>query len=420
MATVKIPPVLRPSVGGQSEVPIEGSTVGEVLEGLAGEHPQTRDQLFSSEGELNRYVNVYVNDEDVRVQDGLATGVRPGDTVVILPAMAGGVSSPRLDFHGMLSRPVREPRDCCPDMLGLVGNTPIVELKRIAPKEGVRIFAKLEYYNPTGSVKDRVAKAMIERAEEEGAISPGQAILEPTSGNTGIALGLICRLKGYSLTVVMPENVTPERTELLKMYGAEIVYSEGSKGSNGAVEKALDMAQKDSRFYMPYQYGNQANPDAHYYGTAEEIIDQIGEVTAFVAGLGTGGTLMGNGRRLKEHDPNTKIVAAEPLQGEDVQGLRSLDDGFIPPIIDISLLDRKILVSNRDGIIWTQKLFFEEGIFAGVSSGAIASVAVRVANELDEGNVVFIVCDDGNKYLSAGLWSKSVDELEAVDSTVWW
>jgi cysteine synthase B len=320
----------------------------------------------------------------------------------------------------VLIRPVKEPRDCCPDMLGLVGNTPIVELKRIAPKEGVRIFAKLEYFNPTGSVKDRVAKAMIERAEEEGAIGPGQTILEPTSGNTGIALGLICRLKGYPLTVVMPENVTPERTELLKMYGAEIVYSDGSKGSNGAVEKALEMAQKDSRYYMPYQYGNPANPDAHYHGTAEEIIDQIGEVTAFVAGLGTGGTLMGNGRRLKEHDPNTKIVAAEPLQGEDVQGLRSLDDGFIPPIIDISLLDRKILVSNRDGIIWTQKLFFEEGIFAGVSSGAIASVAVRVANELDEGNVVFIVCDDGNKYLSAGLWSKSVDELEAVDSTVWW
>jgi cysteine synthase len=305
-------------------------------------------------------------------------------------------------------------------MLGLVGNTPIVELKRLSPKEGVRIFAKLEYFNPTGSVKDRVAKGMIERAEEQGALGPGQHILEPTSGNTGIALGLICRLKGYPLTVVMPENVTPERTELLKMYGAEIVYSEGSKGSNGAVEKALDLAEKDPRFYMPYQYGNQANPDAHYYGTAEEIIDQIGDVTAFVAGLGTGGTLMGNGRRLKEHDPNTKIVAAEPLQGEDVQGLRSLDDGFIPPIIDISILDRKILVSNRDGIVWTQKLFTEEGIFAGVSSGAIASVAVRVANELDEGNVVFIVCDDGNKYMSAGLWSKSVDELEAVDSTVWW
>jgi [CysO sulfur-carrier protein]-thiocarboxylate-dependent cysteine synthase len=321
----------------------------------------------------------------------------------------------------MLSaRPVKEPRGCCPDVIGAIGRTPIVELKRLAPKEGVKLFAKLEFYNPTGSVKDRVARSMIERAEEEGAIAPGQTILEPTSGNTGISLGLICRLKGYPLKVVMPENVTQERTKLLQMYGAEIVYSEGAKGSNGAVEVALEMAEKDSRYYMPYQYGNPANPDAHYHGTAEEIIEDLGEVAAFVAGLGTGGTLMGNGRRLKEHDPNTKIVAAEPLQGEDVQGLRSLADGFIPPIIDISLLDRKILVSNRDGIVWTRKLFFEEGIFAGVSSGAIASVAVRIANELDEGNVVFLVADDGNKYLSADLWTKSLEELEAVDSTVWW
>jgi cysteine synthase B len=218
----------------------------------------------------------------------------------------------------------------------------------------------------------------------------------------------------------MPENVTEERTQLLRMYGAEIVYSEGAKGSNGAVELALDMVEKDSSYYMPYQYGNQANPDAHYHGTAEEILEDLGEIAAFVAGLGTGGTLMGNGRRLKEHDPTTQIVAAEPLQGELVQGLRSLDDGFIPPIIDISLLDRKILVSNRDAIVWTQKLFFEEGIFAGVSSGAIASVAVRMANELDEGNVVFLVADDGSKYLSAEIWTKSVEELEAVDSTVWW
>src|SRR4051794_10098460 len=301
------------------------------------------------------------------------------------------------------ARPVREPGKCCPDIVGVIGNTPIVELKRLAPKEGVRLFAKLEFYNPTGSVKDRVARSMIERAEAEGAIAPGQPILEPTSGNTGISLAMICRLKGYPLTAVMPENVTSERTELLRMHGAEIVYSEGAKGSNGAVEKALDMAQKDSSFYMPYQYGNQANPDAHYYGTAPEIIEQLGEVTAFVAGLGTGGTLMGNGRRLKEHNAATKIVAAEPLQGEDVQGLRSLDDGFIPPIIDLSVLDRKIIVTNRDGIVWTRKLFFEEGIFAGVSSGAIASVAVRIANELDEGNVVFIVADGGDKYMSAGL-----------------
>ena len=317
-------------------------------------------------------------------------------------------------------RAVREPRRCCPDIVGIIGHTPMVELKRLAPKESVRVFAKLEFYNPTGSIKDRVAKSMIERAEEEGAISPGQKILEPTSGNTGISLGLVCRRKGYPLTVVMPENVTKERTELLRMYGAEIVYSEGAKGSNGAVEKALAMAEKDPSFHMPYQYGNQANPDAHYYGTAEEILEELEDVTAFVAGLGTGGTLMGNGRRLKEHNPLTQIVAAEPLQGEDVQGLRSLDDGFIPPIIDISLLDRKILVSNRDGIEWTRKLFFEEGIFAGVSSGAIASVAIRIADGLDEGNVVFVVADDGSKYLSAGLWSKSIEELEAVDSTVWW
>jgi [CysO sulfur-carrier protein]-thiocarboxylate-dependent cysteine synthase len=318
------------------------------------------------------------------------------------------------------ARPLREPPNCCPDVIGAIGNTPIVELKKLSPKPGVRLYAKLEFYSPTGSVKDRVAKSMIERAEAEGAVAPGQRILEPTSGNTGISLALICRLKGYLFTAVMPENVTSERTDLLRMHGAEIVYSEGSKGSNGAVELALEMAERDPSVYMPYQYGNQANPDAHYYGTAEEIIKDVGDVTAFVAGLGTGGTLMGNGRRLKEHDPATKIVAAEPLQGEDVQGLRSLDDGFIPPIIDLSVLDRKIIVTNRDGIIWTRKLFFEEGIFAGVSSGAIASVAVRIANELDEGNVVFLVADDGNKYMSAGLWTKSVDELEAVDSTVWW
>jgi cysteine synthase len=306
------------------------------------------------------------------------------------------------------------------NVLESIGNTPLVELPRLSPKPGVRIWAKLEGHNPTGSVKDRIALAMIKDAEDKGAIAPGQTILEPTSGNTGISLGMVCRRKGYPLKVVMPDNVTQERTQLLDMYGAEIVYSEGAKGSNGSVELALEMAAAESSYYMPYQYGNEANPRAHYEGTAPEILDEIHEVAAFVGGLGTGGTLMGNARRLKEHDPSTKIVAAEPLQGEDVQGLRSLDDGFIPPIIDISLLDRKILVSNRDGIIWTRKLFDEEGIFAGVSSGAIASVAVRIANELDEGNVVFIVADDGNKYMSAGLWTKSVDELEAVDSTVWW
>ncbi|MDO8209189.1 PLP-dependent cysteine synthase family protein [Conexibacter sp. CPCC 206217] len=307
------------------------------------------------------------------------------------------------------------------DIVQAIGNTPLVELKRLSPKPGVRIWAKLESSNPTGSVKDRVARSLIEDAEARGAIKPGQTILEPTSGNTGISLAMICKRKGYRLKVVMPDNVTPERTQLLQMYGAEIVYSDGSKGSNGAVELALQMAEGDPQYYMPYQYGNEANPLAHYNGTALEILEELDEISAFVAGLGTGGTLMGNARRFKEVlGDAVKIVAAEPMQGEPVQGLRSLDDGFIPPIIDLSLLDRKIFVTNRDAIIWTRKLLDEEGIFAGVSSGAIARVAVRIANELDEGNVVFIVCDDGWKYLSSGIYTRPVDEIENLDSTVWW
>src|SRR5438034_10199929 len=249
------------------------------------------------------------------------------------------------------------------DIVQAIGNTPLVELKRLSPKPGVRIYAKLESSNPTGSVKDRVAKAMIEQAEAEGAIRPGQTILEPTSGNTGISLGMICSRKGYPLKVVRPDNVTVERTQLLRMYGAEIVYSPGVQGSNGAVAMALDMAERDSSYYMPYQYGNQANPLAHYHGTAVEILEELDDVAAFVAGLGTGGTLMGNARRLKEEDPDTLIVAAEPLQGELVQGLRSLEDGYIPPILDVSLLDRKIFVSNRDAVVWTKKLLEEGGMF---------------------------------------------------------
>ena len=305
------------------------------------------------------------------------------------------------------------------DIVASIGNTPLVELAKLSPKPDVRIYAKLEGRNPTGSVKDRVARSMIETAEAEGAIEAGQTILEPTSGNTGISLAMICRRKGYPLKVVMPDNVTSERTQLLEMYGAEIVYSEGAKGSNGAVEVALEMAE-DSRYYMPYQYGNEANPLAHYNGTALEILEELDDVAAFVGGLGTGGTLMGNGRRLKEANPETLIVAAEPMQGEEVHGLRSLDDGFIPPIIDISLFDRKIMVSNRDAIVWTRKLLDEEGIFAGVSAGAIARIAVRIAEGLESGNVVFLIPDDGWKYLSSGVYTKSVDEIENLDSTVWW
>jgi cysteine synthase len=307
------------------------------------------------------------------------------------------------------------------DVVQSIGNTPLIELPRLSPKPGVRIWAKLESRNPTGSVKDRVAKALIEDAEAKGAISPGQTILEPTSGNTGISLGMICSRRGYKLKVVMPDNVTPERTQLLRMYGAEIVYSPGNQGSNGAVAMALEMAEADPSVYMPYQYGNQANPNAHYNGTALEILEELDEVSAFVAGLGTGGTLMGNGKRMKEtFGDAVKIVAAEPMQGEPVQGLRSLDDGFIPPIIDLSVLDRKIFVTNRDAIIWTRKLLDEESLFAGVSTGAIASIAVRIAGELDEGNVVFVVADDGWKYLSSGLYTLPVDEIENLESTVWW
>ncbi len=306
------------------------------------------------------------------------------------------------------------------DIVQAIGNTPLVELKRLSPKPGVRLWAKLESLNPTGSVKDRVARSLIEDAEEKGAIDPGQTILEPTSGNTGISLAMICSRKGYPLKVVMPDNVTAERTQLLHMYGAEIVYSAGAKGANGAVELALEMAAADSSYYMPYQYGNEANPLAHYNGTALEILEELDDVAAFVAGLGTGGTLMGNGRRLKEELPDVKIVAAEPMQGEPVQGLRSLDDGFIPPIIDIALLDRKIFVTNRDAIVWTRKLLDEEGMFVGVSTGAIASIAVRIAGELDEGNVVFIVADDGWKYLSSGIYTRPLDELGDIDGTMWW
>jgi cysteine synthase B len=307
------------------------------------------------------------------------------------------------------------------DIVQAIGHTPLVELKRLSPKPGVRIYAKLEGYNPTGSVKDRVARSMIEDAEAKGAIRPGHTILEPTSGNTGISLAMICSRKGYPLKVVMPDNVTEERTQLLRMYGAEIVYSPGEQGSNGAVAMALEMAEKDASYYMPYQYGNEANPLAHYHGTAVEILEELDEVGAFVGGLGTGGTLMGNARRLKEENPATKIVAAEPLQGEFVQGLRSLEDGFIPPIIDLALLDRKIFVSNRDAVVWTKRLLEEEGMFVGVSTGAIAYIAVRVAAELDDGNVVFVSPDDGWKYLSSGVYTKSLAELEAsLDSLAFW
>jgi [CysO sulfur-carrier protein]-thiocarboxylate-dependent cysteine synthase len=308
--------------------------------------------------------------------------------------------------------------------LSAVGNTPLVELPRMTPKPGVRIFAKLEEQNPTGSVKDRVALSMVEAAEESGELLPGQRILEPTSGNTGISLAMIGKVKGYPVSVVMPESSTPERVELLRMFGAEIIFSPGNMGSNGAVAMARELAERDPSVFMPFQYANEANPGAHYCGTALEILDQVpdGQVDAFVAGLGTGGTLMGNGRRLREVNPDVQIVAAEPLQGDLVMGLRSLEDGYTPPILDISELDRKVLVSNGESVLALRKLLDLEGIFAGVSAGAALAVARRVAADLEEGsNVVVLFAEGGSKYISAGLYTKPTDQLEReMEERVWW
>jgi [CysO sulfur-carrier protein]-thiocarboxylate-dependent cysteine synthase len=309
-----------------------------------------------------------------------------------------------------LVRPRRRGHGARNDLVDAIGRTPLVELKRLSPKPGVRLWAKLETHNPTGSIKDRVARALIEDAEARGELGRRRVVLEPTSGNTGIALAMICARKGYRLKVVMPENVTPERTQLLRTYGAEIEYSPGDLGANGAVTLARALADADPACYMPGQYGSPVNPLAHYHGTAVEILDDLGELAAFVAGLGTGGTLAGVGRRLREElGPQVDIVAAEPMR-----------NGFVAPLLDSSQPDRRVRVSNREAIAWTRRLLDEEGVFAGVCSGAAASVAVKIAGELDGGNVVFVVCDDGWRYLSSGVHARPVDEVAGVDSTAWW
>ena len=300
-------------------------------------------------------------------------------------------------------------------LLGLIGNTPLVELQRLSPP-GVTIYAKLEGQNPTGSTKDRIALAMIEAAEASGELSPGRALLEPTSGNTGIALALVAKLKGYPLTCVLPENATEERRRLLRLYGAEIVESPGSEGSNGAVRVALELAEQEPRYFMPFQYANEANPRAHYDGTGAEIAAALDRVDILVAGLGTGGTLMGAGRRLRESFPDIVIAAAEPLPGDPVMGLRSLEDGYVPPILDVAKIDRKLLVSNEDAVEGLRLLLDDEGIFAGVSSGAVVHVARRLAAELGDGVVVCILPDGGWKYLSAGFWNG--DEID--EAKLWW
>jgi cysteine synthase B len=306
------------------------------------------------------------------------------------------------------------------DILEAIGDTPLVGLPSMSPKPGVRLWAKLEGQNPTGSTKDRIAKAMVEAAEASGELVPGRTILEPTSGNTGISLGLVARRKGYKLTVVIPDNASEERIRLLELFGAEIVFSPGDLGTNGSIDVARRLA-KDDRYYMPFQYGNPANPRAHEEGTGEEIVRDLPEVTHFVAGLGTGGTLTGVGRRLHRHRADVKVIAAEPELGELVYGLRSLDDGFVPPILDERELDRKFLVSSTDALAATRELTELEGLFAGISSGAVIHVALRIASEIDEGDVVCLLADGGWKYLSLEAWANELDRAaKRVSESLWW
>ncbi|HET8742446.1 MAG TPA: ubiquitin-like small modifier protein 1 [Gaiella sp.] len=407
MTVVRIPPTLRTEVGGARQVEVSGDTVREVLDDLVDRHPALAPQILENGG-IAPFVNIYVGGEDVRTLDGLDTAVPNGETVILLPAMAGGASRP-------WAPPVAS------SLLDLVGSTPLVELPRLSPKTSVRLYAKLEGQNPTGSIKDRVAKAMIESAEAAGELQPGRALLEPTSGNTGISLALVAALKGYPLTCVMPENATPERKRLLRLYGADIVLSPAEEGSNGAVRLALGLAEADPDWFVPFQYANEANPRAHYDGTGAEIVEALDRVDVLVAGLGTGGTLMGAGERVRETFPDVVVAAAEPLPGDPVMGLRSLDDGYVPPILDVSKLDRKVLVSNEESVAAVRDLLRLEGVFGGVSSGAALAVARRLASELEEGVVVTVLADGGWKYLSADFWDADDETVAAsMERTVWW
>jgi [CysO sulfur-carrier protein]-thiocarboxylate-dependent cysteine synthase len=305
-------------------------------------------------------------------------------------------------------------------ILDAIGETPLVGMERLSPNPRVRLWAKLEGNNPTGSTKDRIALAMIEDAERTGDLTADRTILEPTSGNTGIALAMVARRKGYRLTVVLPDNASPERIGLLRLFGAEIVFSDGTKGTNGSIEVARALA-KDDAYYMPFQYGNPANPRAHEEGTAREILRDLPTITHFVAGMGTGGTLTGSGRALHRHDPGIRVVAAEPELGDLVYGLRSLDEGFIPPIFDPAEVNRKFLVNSSDSLRATRELTAREGIFAGISSGAVVHVAQRVAAEIDEGDIVCLLADGGWKYLSLDAWAEDLARAEkGVEESLWW
>jgi len=306
-----------------------------------------------------------------------------------------------------------------PSILDTIGDTPLVELRELSPA-GSRVYVKLEGQNPTGSVKDRIALAMIEAAEADGALEEDRVLLEPSSGNTGIALALVARLKGLRLAVVMPESASSERRELLSIYGAEIHLSPGDQGTNGAIRVAEEMA-RDPKYLMLNQYENAANPRAHEQGTAAEILRDLPDVDMFVAGLGTGGTLTGVGRALKAHDPAIKVVAAEPPAGDLVQGLRSLEEGYIPPILDVSVIDRKFMVGSFDAFRMTRTLFEREGIFAGISGGAAVHAALRAVDSLKTRSVVVLLADGGWRYMSTGVHSADPDEVSRrLEGQIWW
>lgn len=309
------------------------------------------------------------------------------------------------------------------NILHAIGNTPLVRLEHSSPKRGVHIYAKLEGHNPTGSLKDRIALSMIDAAEESGELTPSKTILEATSGNTGISLAMVARVRGYSLLSVLPDFVTPEREQLLRAFGAEVVYAKNARSTNNAIYMAQRMLQEEpDRYYMPDQFGNEANPRAHYTTTGVEIVRDLPDVDAFVAGLGTGGTLTGVGRRLKEHNPAVKVVAAVPCPGDPVQGLRSLEEGFLPSVLDESVLDGRILARSRPAFAATKQLMEKEGIFAGISSGAVMLAAQKVAERMERGNIVVLLADGGWKYLSTHLWTKAHEQLplEETEGKVWW
>jgi [CysO sulfur-carrier protein]-thiocarboxylate-dependent cysteine synthase len=305
-------------------------------------------------------------------------------------------------------------------VLGAIGETPLVGLPHLAP-EGTRLYAKLEGQNPTGSVKDRIALSMIEAAERDGLLTEDRVLLEPSSGNTGISMAMICRLKQIPLEIVMPTSVSVERRSMLEAYGATVHLSPGEEGTNGAIRVAEDMARNNGKYLMLNQYENQANPQAHEKGTAEEIIRDLPEVDMFVAGLGTGGTLTGVGRRLKQHNPEVTIVAAEPPAGDLVQGLRSLDEGYIPPILDPTVIDRKLIVASTDAFQATRDLFEKEGVFAGISSGAALHVALRAMTRVGSRACVVLLADGGWKYLTTGVHTQDPEQVEKdLEGQIWW